>query len=248
MNYLSELLAFDNWLETSELSSSAIALWFAIMQTANKAGWKNPLTIPISTLEVKSGMERSSVYRARNRLKQAGLIDFRERGGKRCSEYTINSLVCQYATQSGTLPDTLSETQADTQSGTQTDTIPKQDKTKQDIPPIVPPKEERFDAFWSAYPRKVGKDAARKAFAKRKPSQKLLEQMLAAIEQQKKSEQWQKNNGQFIPLPTTWLNQGRWEDEVKIEATGKHRTGYEQRSFNPSGLEDIFVDLEKMEE
>lgn len=218
MNYLSELLAFDNWLETNELSSSAIALWFAIMQTANKAGWKNPLTIPISTLEVKSGMERSSVYRARNRLKQAGLIDFRERGGKRCSEYIIKSLVCQYATQSGTLSDTLPATQADTQSGTQADTIPKQDKTRQSsMPPYSPPKwGERFEVFWKAYPRKTGKDAARKAFARRNPSQELLDKMLAAIEQQKQSAQWQKNNGQFIPLPTTWLNQGRWDDEVQI--------------------------------
>ena len=35
-----------------------------------------------------------------------------------------------------------------------------------------------------------------------------------AIEKQKKSAQWTKNDGQFIPHPTTWLNGKRWEDEV----------------------------------
>ena len=38
---------------------------------------------------------------------------------------------------------------------------------------------------------------------------------MAALEAQKKSEDWLKDKGQFIPYPTTWLNQGRWEDEVE---------------------------------
>jgi hypothetical protein len=32
---------------------------------------------------------------------------------------------------------------------------------------------------------------------------------------QKTSAQWQKDNGQYIPNPATWLNQGRWDDEIK---------------------------------
>lgn len=68
-----------------------------------------------------------------------------------------------------------------------------------------------FDRFWNAYPKKVGKEAARKAMAKVKAP---IETILTAIEQQKRSEQWAKDNGQFIPNPATWLNQGRWEDEL----------------------------------
>ena len=41
-----------------------------------------------------------------------------------------------------------------------------------------------------------------------------LETLLSAVEKQKKSEQWTKNDGQFIPNPSTWLNQGRWDDEL----------------------------------
>lgn len=70
-----------------------------------------------------------------------------------------------------------------------------------------------FDEFWEAYPRKEGKGAARKAFAKIPKSAYPL--LIPAVEQQKRSAQWQQNNGQFIPHPATWLNQGRWEDEVQ---------------------------------
>jgi hypothetical protein len=72
---------------------------------------------------------------------------------------------------------------------------------------------ERFDAFWATYPRKVGKDAARKAFDKRNPDGPLLTLMLKAIHSQAKSDPWCKDGGQFIPHPSTWLNEGRWLDE-----------------------------------
>ena len=71
----------------------------------------------------------------------------------------------------------------------------------------------RFDAFWRAYPNRVGKDAARTAFDKRKVDDDLLALMLSAIAAQSKSEKWTKDGGQFIPNPSTWLNQGRWQDE-----------------------------------
>lgn len=70
-----------------------------------------------------------------------------------------------------------------------------------------------FDVFWKAYPKKTGKEAARKSF-ERAIAKTDIGTMLSAIEVQKQSEQWTKNNGQFIPNPTTWLNQGRWEDEL----------------------------------
>lgn len=71
-----------------------------------------------------------------------------------------------------------------------------------------------FDRFWSAYPRKVGKDAARKAFDKRRPDAEMVGAMLAAIAEQSQTPGWVKDGGQFIPHPTTWLNEGRWQDET----------------------------------
>ena len=46
---------------------------------------------------------------------------------------------------------------------------------------------------------------------------KSLTGMVKAIEVQKKSEQWQRDNGQYIPHPSTWLNQRRWEDEMEVK-------------------------------
>lgn len=71
-----------------------------------------------------------------------------------------------------------------------------------------------FDEFWKAYPKKQGKDLAKTSFAKRKVGKELLQQMLSAIDQQKSTDQWKKDGGQFIPAPATWLNQGRWQDEI----------------------------------
>lgn len=72
----------------------------------------------------------------------------------------------------------------------------------------------RFLRFWSAYPRKAGKPAAARAFVKLAPDDATLEAMLAAVASQRKSPQWVKDGGEFIPHPATWLNQRRWEDEA----------------------------------
>ena len=71
---------------------------------------------------------------------------------------------------------------------------------------------ESFEKFWEAYPKKVGKKEASRAFKKVKEP---LDVLLDAIEEQKLSEQWSKENGRFIPNPATWLNQGRWEDHLE---------------------------------
>lgn len=75
--------------------------------------------------------------------------------------------------------------------------------------------EDRFDRIWSAYPRKVGKQAARKAWEKVNPHPD-LDTVLRAIAQQCLCTQWTKDGGQFIPHLATWLNQHRWEDEPMI--------------------------------
>lgn len=90
-----------------------------------------------------------------------------------------------------------------------------------DKPPL-PPKGDggRFEKFWKAYPRKTGIDAARKAFEKRNVDDVMLARMLAAIGVQKDSPTWTKDKGQFIPHPSTWLNQGRWMDGADGDGSG----------------------------
>ncbi|MCI1966323.1 MAG: replication protein [Oscillospiraceae bacterium] len=75
--------------------------------------------------------------------------------------------------------------------------------------------DSRFNEFWQAYPKKVGKGAAERSFKKYKPDDSLLSVMLGALECQRRSIQWQREGGQYIPNPSTWLNQRRWEDELE---------------------------------
>lgn len=76
---------------------------------------------------------------------------------------------------------------------------------------------DRFNRFWAAYPRHVGKQVAVKAFEKIHPDEETMTAMLTAIEWQKNTRQWRENGGQFIPHPSTWLNQRRWEDERPVQ-------------------------------
>lgn len=73
--------------------------------------------------------------------------------------------------------------------------------------------DERFDQFWEAYPRKVGKADARKAWKKAKITAEIFEKIMTAIAASKESDQWQREAGRYIPNPSTWINQGRWDDE-----------------------------------
>jgi hypothetical protein len=69
-----------------------------------------------------------------------------------------------------------------------------------------------FAAFWQAYPRKRKRKDAEKAWitTKDKPA---LEAILAAIESQKRSPDWTKDGGQFIPYPASWIRGGCWDDK-----------------------------------
>ena len=73
---------------------------------------------------------------------------------------------------------------------------------------------EDFETFWKAFPRKESKSQAKKSFAKVTAS---LDELLNALEAQKQTDQWRRDNGQYIPYASTWLNQRRWEDEVPTQ-------------------------------
>jgi len=79
---------------------------------------------------------------------------------------------------------------------------------------------EDFETFWKAYPKKLGKKAAYTSWQKIDPDAKLLELILQAVVAQSGTQDWQKQHGQFIPHPNTWLNNERWNDELETIPTG----------------------------
>jgi hypothetical protein len=83
----------------------------------------------------------------------------------------------------------------------------------------------QFEEFWKAYPkqRRIGKGAAAKAWQKIKMDKdELLRLCLDAIKWQKLTEQWRRDNCQFVPHPTTYINQRRWEDEMPDDIDPNH--------------------------
>lgn len=94
----------------------------------------------------------------------------------------------------------------------------KPDQRDQPPNPQTEPKPDaqarRFAEFWKAYPKKVGKKAAEKSWQKLKPDAELFERIMQAVATAKSSDQWNRENGRFIPNPSTWINQGRWDDEL----------------------------------
>ncbi len=122
MNYLKEILTFENWLDyNSNVNKSDIRLWYTLMYTANRFNWKE-FSISISSLIFKSKLSKSDIYRSRNKLKQFGLIEFKEKKGNQCTVYKINSCVSLFGTHFGTQFETESGTTFDTPFNTVSET------------------------------------------------------------------------------------------------------------------------------
>lgn len=86
-----------------------------------------------------------------------------------------------------------------------------------------------FEEFWKAYPKKKAKEDARKAWAKLKPDETLGKAIIQAVENAKKTADWKKEKGKYIPYPATYLNGKRWEDEggePNAESTSNPRIKY----------------------
>lgn len=96
MNYIQALNAFYDRLETNPLSSSAIALWHALVHTNYKAGWIDEFAVAASVLCVKSGLKDSMFKKARNELAQKGYTTFQSRKGNQSAVYCISHLWSQY--------------------------------------------------------------------------------------------------------------------------------------------------------
>jgi len=93
-----------------------------------------------------------------------------------------------------------------------------------------------FNSFWGLYPNKVGKTPTQKKFLKLK--KELLPELLEALKIQIETDQWKKG---FIPNPLTWINQERWQDEVK-EKTREEEARELVKSLRPeygSEAEDV---------
>lgn len=72
--------------------------------------------------------------------------------------------------------------------------------------------ESHFEKFWEAYPKKVAKKDAKLKFMKL--DVELFETIMYALEWQTQTNDWLRDGGQYIPMPATYINKERWNDEI----------------------------------
>lgn len=97
--------------------------------------------------------------------------------------------------------------------------------------PTRPADPPGFPEFWQAYPRKVGRGAAVRAWTKLRPP---IEAVLGTLAWQRGSPQWTDDGGRYVPNPATWLNRQGWLDEPS-----------EQRGPEPKGFDGVRTFLAK---
>lgn len=164
------------------------------------------------------------------RMEEEGLVSIETGGGRHgCNRYTINMRNHE--------PETVNMVHPERRSGERGDTKPRTREQKPrtrvqetlnggspepSLTTIEPseepsPREREFDAFWHVYPRKVGKDAARKAWlsARRRAGVETIVSGLRAFVEATRG-----SDPQFIAHPATWLNQGRWQDDQSHARNG----------------------------
>ncbi|MFT8720602.1 hypothetical protein [Acetobacter sp.] len=99
-----------------------------------------------------------------------------------------------------------------------------------------------FDEFWSAYPRHVGKDAARKAHTKARTKATQAEIMLGLSRQVAVWPDRKSDRAQFIPYPASWLNSGGWQDDPNASAAAAPPPSQPQRNHGRPAIWDAVPD------
>jgi Helix-turn-helix domain len=196
----------------------------ALADFANDAGESWP---SVETLAKKSRISERETRYALRRLERSGeLKTLPNKGPRGCNVYRIAATEGGQNLQGGNICRGAKSSTGGAVYNTKGGQYPAPEPSiEPSIEPSVPPtpasggrersilsqsQEESFAEFWKAYPKKRGKLAAKKAWKTRRPP---LPKVLETIAAFQASREWHKDNGQFIPNPSTWINEGRWDDE-----------------------------------
>jgi len=144
----------------------------------------------------------------------------RREGGRKGAEARWHRPAGDNSTHRSTDGSTTSKTMAQRCPVPVPGTDPEEERTPPSPPSggtVTAPTPDGFSRFWAAYPRKIGKGAAEKAWRKLRPSATLVDLMLEALCRQCASPEWRREHGIYIPYPQKWLNEARWDDEAFVD-------------------------------
>lgn len=80
MNYLKQIVAFNERQLTNPLPPGQLSLWHALMDVNNRCHWQEWFTVANSRIELYTRLSRQGIDKARNALKELGFIDFKSNG------------------------------------------------------------------------------------------------------------------------------------------------------------------------
>ena len=173
----------------------------------------------LEKLSVDTGM---TIRQVRTSLQK--LVSTEEIEKKTTSQFTQIKVLkyCDYQT---------SEIENDKQNVTQTtnkrQTNDKQTTTNKNDKNIKNDKKKEyigdFATFWSHYPKKVNKPLSIRSFEKMVKNKETFDLIMADLEKRKGYDQWVKEDGKYIPNPSSYLNGQRWLDEYDITGGDKRQ-------------------------
>lgn len=232
---MSILIMSQVWAEKLEPIEKLVALCVADFADDDGKAWPG-----LATVAVKSGLSESTVRRKLKSLEDQGKITITPRKDKSGRD---TSALVQFAFCKGEgvsllplQPARVAACQSSTVTGggCHRDTLFHETSINHQKTPA------QFAQFWEAYPKRKDKQKALKAFQKLNPNLELFQQILAALDWQKQQPEWLKSNGQFVPLPASWLNGRRWEDErpatSALPTTGTADSGASADYLRKAGL------------
>ena len=239
INPMSEIRAIAEACRRECLPAGARLLWRVLFDCANdRQRWNAAANaydwpddfFPIDNAELiaNSALEKRALLDARNRLKQIGAIDFKPGANdRRPARYKINYLTeCRGKYAPADVPAQVpAQVPADIPADVpehvpiSKDIDIEQRKEKQRSARAVADRmQQRFDAFWAIYPRKENKRRAQQEWNRLKPDDETVHEILAAVREQMKSDQWSRDGGAYIPHPSSWLHGERWKDKPVVKA------------------------------
>ena len=196
------------WLRDDRISLEARGLLAQIM--SHRPGWN----LSLKMIAAQNRIGKDKVRRILGELMDYGYLERSERQGKdengrmTSYDYTTRDPSPRAGLPCTDYPHTAEPT---TVIGPPKNTIIKEEHKEENNSKEIA---QAFSHFWDIYPRKVGKEQARKTFMARKGEMQAIMDGVRRLASDPNLP-----DKQFIPHPTTWLNRNGWEDEPYPEQT-----------------------------
>lgn len=151
-NFVAQVIAFDRWLETNYLPTTAQLLWFKLFMLFNKTGWKEWVQVDNLRLMLMIGVKsEKSALNARDTLVDAGLIEYRKGKKNKPNSYRMVYFDCKFYSEIDSVSDSKNDSETAVKTTVNSTVIDKhKHKHKQNIEEIYKEVPELMEA-WVAF-------------------------------------------------------------------------------------------------